>query len=329
MRFDRHAVAHLLRCVALLASASWLTACQPAPPQVLGTIEFDRITLPAPAAEHIVKMDVREGEFVPMGKRIMQLETIRTQAALDTARADVRQQQQALLELENGPRVEQIRQARANLVGAQAQARDATAYYQRLSALARQQFVSAADLDRAKAAAGNAEATVVADRAALDLLLNGSRAEDIAQARATLAAAEATAASRAVDLEKLDLTAPRDVRVDSLPYKLGDQAQPGTPLVILLASDTPYARVYVPSALRTSVKVGDEADVVLQDGKRHFHGVVRMIRSEPTFTPYYALTGDDATRLSYLAEIALGQDARDLPQGFPVSANFTVAHGHD
>lgn len=315
---------------ALLATSLLLLgACHSAPPQVLGTVEFDRITLPAPAAEHIVRIDVREGQYVPAGTRIMQLETTRTQAALDTARADQRQQEQALLELERGPREEQIRQARANLVGAQAQARDASAYYRRLSALARQQFVSAADLDRAKAAAGNAQAAVAADRATLDLLLNGSRAEDIAQARAALAAATATAASRAVDLQKLDLTAPRDVRVDSLPYKLGDQAQPGTPLVILLASDAPYARVYVPAPLRPSVKVGDAAVVTLHDGRRTFRGTVRMVRSEPTFTPYYALSGDDATRLSYLAEIALGADARDLPQGFPVSVTFPGKRADD
>ncbi|RDI99712.1 HlyD family efflux transporter periplasmic adaptor subunit [Dyella solisilvae] len=320
MKIDRHLARILLPSLLLLAG------CQASPPQVLGTLEFDRITLPAPAAEHIVRIDVREGQYVPAGAVIMQLETTRTQAALDSARADLKQQQQALLELVNGPREEQIRQARANLVGAQAQARDANAYYQRLSALARQRFIADADLDRAKAAAGNADAAVAADRAMLDQLLNGSRAEDIAQARAGVAAATATAASRAVDLEKLDLTAPRDVRVDSLPYKLGDQAQPGTPLVILLASDTPFARVYVPAPLRPSVKVGDEAVVTLHDGKRSFHGKVRMIRSEPTFTPYYALSGDDATRLSYLAEIALGQDAKDLPQGFPLSAVFPGKH---
>jgi len=315
--------------VVLVVAAALLAGCHRSSPEVLGTVEFDRITLPAPAAEHIVKIDVREGQYVPAGTRIMQLETTRTQAALDNARADLQQQQQALLELQRGPREEQIRQARANLVGAQAQSRDANAYYQRLSALGKQQFVSAADLDRAKASAGNADAAVAADRAALDQLVNGSRVEDIAQARAAVAAATANAASRSVDLDKLDLTAPRDVRVDSLPYKLGDQAQPGTPLVILLASDTPYARVYVPAALRPSIKVGDKAVVRLHEGKRQFNGTVRMVRSEPTFTPYYALSGEDATRLSYLAEIALGTDARELPQGFPVAVAFPGKARHD
>ena len=48
---------------------------------------------------------------------------------------------------------------------------------------------------------------------------------------------------------------------------------------------------------------------------------VRSIRSEAAFTPYYALTGDDASRLMYRAELVLqGEAARQLPAGLPLSA---------
>jgi HlyD family secretion protein len=47
-----------------------------------------------------------------------------------------------------------------------------------------------------------------------------------------------------------------------------------------------------------------------------------MIRSEPSFTPYYALIGEDAARLSYLAEIQLDKDAGELPAGLPVRVEF-------
>ncbi len=53
-------------------------------------------------------------------------------------------------------------------------------------------------------------------------------------------------------------------------------------------------------------------------------GYVRSIRSEPSFTPYYALTGDDVARLSYLAEIEVDDaaDMRKLPAGMPVQVTF-------
>jgi HlyD family secretion protein len=62
---------------------------------------------------------------------------------------------------------------------------------------------------------------------------------------------------------------------------------------------------------------------VFVDGRESaFAGRVRMIRSEPSFTPYYALTGEDAARLSYLAEVSLDRDAAGLAAGLPVRVEF-------
>ena len=281
---------HVLPALIVLMLAS----CQNAAPQALGTLEYDRVTLPAPAAERIVAIDVREGQQVAAGAQLLTLERTRTQAQTRAAEAEAQQQREALAELEAGPRSEQIAQARANLAAAQAQARDAAAYYARLQPLGSRQLVAASDVDRARAAAGNADAQVRAAQAALEELEHGTRKEQIAQARAAAAAAQAQAAAQRVTLEKLDLVAPRAGRVDSLPYKLGDQAPVGAPLAVLLVGDAPYARVYVPEPIRADVKVGDRARVFVDGREQALTGRVRMIRSEPTFTPYYALIGDDA-----------------------------------
>jgi HlyD family secretion protein len=135
---------------------------------------------------------------------------------------------------------------------------------------------------------------------------------------AALAGAVAQADAQRVLLDKLAVVAPRAARVDSLPYRLGDQAPVGAPLAILLAGDAPYARIYIPVQQRIDVRVGDTIEVRVAGREKAYAGKVRMIRSEPTFTPYYALIGDDAARLSYLAEVALGTDAASLPVGLPV-----------
>ena len=108
-----------------------------------------------------------------------------------------------------------------------------------------------------------------------------------------------------------------------LPYEVGDQAPVGAPLAVLLVGDAPYARVYVPEPIRADVAVGDAARVFVDGREAPLAGRVRMVRSEPGFTPYYALVGKDAARLSYLAEIELtGKDARILPAGLPVRVEF-------
>lgn len=316
------------RCAAIFVMLV-LTGCTQDPSQALGTLEFDRITLPAPVAEKIVRIDVREGQQVAAGTPLMQLELTRTQSQLAAAKAQAQQSREVLDELKAGPRSEDIAQARANLSAAQAQAADAQAYYARLQPLGRQKLVAASDVDSARAAAGNARAQVRAAQAALLELERGTRIEQIGQGEAALAAAEAQAATQAVTLEKLDLIAPRAGRVDSVPYKLGDQAPVGAPLVVMLVGDAPYARVYVPEPIRANVKVGQAARVFVDGREGALNGRVRMIRSEASFTPYYALIGKDAARLSYLAEVQLGKDAAELPAGLPLRVEFVAGAGEE
>ena len=308
--------------IALLPVALLFASCAKDAPQALGTLEYDRVALPAPVAERIVSIDVREGQQVDAGARLLTLERTRTEAQTDAAKAEAQRQREALVELEAGPRSERIAQARAAVSAAQAAARDANAYFDRLRPLGTRKLVAAADVDRARAAASSASAQVRLAQAALDELLHGSRREDIAQGEAAVRAAEAQATAQVATLDKLDVRAPRAGRIDSLPYKLGDQAPVGAPLAILLVGDAPYARIYVPETLRANVKVGDNARVFVDGRDAALPGTVRMIRSEASFTPYYALIGKDAARLSYLAEIALGKDAAQLPAGLPVRVEF-------
>jgi len=306
----------------LLALVFALAGCRNETPQALGTLEWDRIALPSPAAEKIVSIDVREGQHVKAGTRLLQLETTRTQAQLQALQAQAQQAGEALEELEHGPRTEQIAQARANLAAAQAQAADARAYYARLQPLGRQQLVAASDVDRARAEAGNADGQVHAAQAALLELERGTRVEQIAQGRSAVAAAQAQAANQSATLRRLDVTAPRTGLVDSLPYRLGDEAPVGAPLAVMLVGDRPYARIYVPEPIRANVKVGDTARVYLSGRDAALQGRVRMIRSEPSFTPYYALIGEDAARLSYLAEVEITGSPGELPAGVPVRVEF-------
>lgn len=311
--------------VALLTMVGVLLGCGDDEPRALGTLEYDRITLPSPAAERIVAIDAREGQRVTAGARLVALDSTRTEAQTQALFAEVNRQKNILAELEAGARHETISQARANLAAAQAQARDANAYHARVQALARQRVIAEVELDRARAAANSTDAQVHALTAALAELLHGTRKEQIAQAQSATQAAEASLVAQKTTLDKLAIVAPRVGRVDSLPYKLGDQAPIGAPLVVMLVGDVPYARVYVPEPMRANVKIDDRVVITIDGRAQAYHGRVRMIRSEPSFTPYYALIGQDAARLSYLAEVELDKSAANLPAGLPVRADFDGA----
>ena len=309
-----------LFAIAAFALVASLSACRNDKPQALGTLEYDRITLPAPAAEKIVSIDVREGQRVKAGQSILRLELDRTRSATEAARAQSEAQRASLEELEAGPRSETIKQARASLLAARAEARQARDYYTRVKPLGAQQLVATAEVERARAAVDSADESARALAEQLAELEAGTRREQIAQGKASLAASEAQAAAQEVTLEKLSLIAPREGVVDNLPYKLGDQAAVGQPLAILLVG-APYARVYVPEPIRAQVKVGSTARIYVDGRKDALAGTVRMIRSDPTFTPYYALIGKDAARLAWVAEVAV-DSKESLPAGLPVRVEF-------
>jgi HlyD family secretion protein len=75
----------------------------------------------------------------------------------------------------------------------------------------------------------------------------------------------------------------------------------------------------VPAPQRAQLKIGARFEVSVQGIETPFSATLRSIRSEPSFTPSYALAGDDASRLVYPAEL-LFEGGADLPAGLPVTA---------
>ena len=166
-----------------------------------------------------------------------------------------------------------------------------------------------------------AAAQYQADRAALESLLNGTTAEELAQAEAAnrLAAARVTEAE--LNLQMLPVTAPADAVVDRMLFEQGERPRVGDTVAILLAELVPYARIYVPEPLRSQILPGTTIKIETENPEVSFTGQVRWVSADPSFTPYFALTEHDRSRLSYLAEVDLPA-AYKLPSGVPVFASF-------
>jgi len=304
--------------------------CRAAPRDfdAVGTLERDRIDLIAEASEPIVEIAVREGATVEAGGLVLRLDPERIAAEVGQAVAARESAAARFSELENGPRIEDIAAARAAVAAAEATLKRATLDLDRVRRLRGDRVVAQAELDAAQAAFGEATAQRDRLRAQLDALLAGSRAEEIDQARAAVGQAEAAVIAARVRLRRLDVRAPVAARVDSLPYKLGERPAPGAVVAVLLAGTAPYARVYVPEALRVTVVAGGAATVRVDGLAAELHGRVRTVAAEPSFTPYYALTERDRGRLVYVAEIDLPEAAaRELPAGVPLQVHFDRTAG--
>ena len=311
------------RCAALLVLVT-LAACRAEPePQLLGTLEWDRIAVPAEASERIAAIQVREGQVVTAGQVLLRLDDRRMRARLAQAQAEVALREAQVAERVQGERVERLDAARAALASARASEVEAAQQFRRQADLAGKQLVARSALDAARASRDRASAQVAQAQAQLRELTQGTRPEQLAQAESTLAGARAALEALRIDQARLVVRAPRAGRVDALPFEVGDQPAAGATVASLLVGAAPYARIFVPESQRVGLREGQAARVQVQGREGELAARIRRIASEPAFTPYYALTGDDASRLVYRTELELTEPAaRELPAGLPVQARL-------
>lgn len=289
----------------------------------VGTLERDRIEIVAEARETLVEIRVTEGQAVAAGDVVARQDDERLAIAVERARAARDRSAARLAELVRGPRREEIEEARAGLAGAASRLETDEREYARVEDLVARGLASPSALDAALARRDLSRAQRNEAAARLEALLEGTTVEELDQARAALDEAEAALADARLGVERLALRAPRDGTVDAIPHKAGDRPEPGAPVVVMLADQAPYARIYVPQAVRPRVVPGLAATVRVAGLDRTWDGVVRRVSAEAAFTPYYALTERDRGRLTYVAEVTLTQaEARDLPTGLPVEVDF-------
>jgi HlyD family secretion protein len=304
-----------------------VAACSPdgGPQQMHGTLERDRLELVAESHERIVEVRVREGERVDAGAVLLRQEAGTMQPRLDQARAALAEAERHLADAVQGPRQREIEEARAALAGTESAVATERREYERVATLVERKLLSASNLDQARARRDAAQAARDQARARLRLLQEGTRPEQVLGAEAAVARSRAALAEIETSAAEYEVRAPRAGWVEALPYELGERPPAGAPVVVMLAEGTPYARIHVPEPLRASVTPGARVAVTLDGVDGALEGTVRFVSAEAAYTPYYALTQKDRTRLSYLAEIDL-DDARaaSLPVGLPVQVTLSA-----
>jgi HlyD family secretion protein len=287
----------------------------------VGTIERYRIDLVADSGEPIVALNVVEGETVTPGMALLEQDPGKVRIALDRARAEQAVSLARLKEAESGPRSQEIDQARAQLIASRSALATAENELARHQSLITQDYASESRVNILTGEVEGAGARVEEVQARLAELLEGTRSEQIDQARAAFAASQAVVEDLKFDLARTIVRAPVSGVVESLPFRQGERPLRGQTVIALLSDERVFARVHIPQPLRTRLNKGDSARIRIDGHPDDYEGRIRWISSEAAFTPYYALTQHDRSRLAYLAEVDLVEEV-DLPNGIPAEVRF-------
>lgn len=318
---------HAFRMTTLLLPSLFFGACDSSEDahRVVGELASDRLELTAEFAEPIIEITSREGSSISAGQVLVRQDATRAQARLAQAEAALLQQQARLDELLRGPRSEQVASARANVDGTTQELAFRQSELARVREVHGRGLASAVLLDSTKAALDAAEANHRMALATLEERLAGTTVEELRQAEEAVRQAAAIRDGIRVDVDRHILTSPVDGILDSRILETGERPTPGQPVVVVLSGSQPYARVFVPEALRVQIGPGSDARIFIDGIESAIPGRVRWVASDPAFTPYYALTERDRGRLSYVAKVDIDETRDRLPDGVPVEVEFPNA----
>lgn len=292
---------------------------------VVGTLETDRIELMLDSQEPIIEVLVREGQRVSVGDVLVKQDAARVDAQLQQAQAQLDTAKARLQQAVNGPRPQEISQARARLEASESLERVQHGEWRRSQSLAANSFSAAQDVDILKGRYDAASANSRQARFALELLVAGSRQEVIAVLKSQLVVSQARLNDIQISQQRLSLISPLSGIVDAVNVEHGERPSPGEIVVVLLDARRAYARVHVPAPMRAVLRLGAEARIKIDGVESSLTGSLRWVAADASFTPFYALTQRDRSYLAFLAEIDVDfpvDQVQALPYGVPVEVWF-------
>jgi multidrug resistance efflux pump len=318
----------LLLAAALGAGAWWWTqrAAPAASGEIVlhGNVDIRQVELAFNSAGRVVRMLAQEGERVEKGQLLAALDTERLRHVEAQAAAQVAAQGEVVARLVAGSLPQEIAKARADAEAARVDAANAERTYARARDLAAKHFVPQQQADDARASAEAAAARLKSVREALRLVVLGPRKEDIAAAKATLAANEAALAVVRRDLAEAELHAPSAGVVESRVLEPGDMASPQKTVYTLALTDPLWVRAYVPETELGRIRPGSRAEIGTDShpGKR-YRGWVGYISPTAEFTPKSVETREVRTTLVYQVRVFVCAPSDGLRLGMP--ATVTIA----
>jgi len=317
-------------------------ACSAAPPtdrvRVSGQVEVTEVRAASPVGGRLVELRVAEGSRVEAGAVLARLDTGDAELALARVRAEADQAQAQRRLLLAGARPEELRQAEAQFVAAQADAAAAGAELaaaqtdvDRFEALLasssgsrKQRDDAVARRDVARARAESAAGRVSAARETAARLRAGARREEVDAATARVAAAQVQIATWEKAIADATIAAPLAGIVTETLSEVGEFAQPRAPVVVIADLDHVWANVYVDEPVVPRLRLGQAATLFTDAGGAGIPGTLTYISAKAEFTPRNVQTAEDRSKLVYRVKVSVDNRDGVLKAGMPVEAEIPV-----
>ena len=297
---------------------------------LFGNVDIRQVSLAFEQSGRIQQMNVQEGDHIQKGDVLAKLNTDALNIQLQQAEAQLKVQQQTVIEQDAGTRPEQIAQAEAQLASAKAQFDNAEKDLKRLQVLFHDtagQAISKQELDYAQSNQATAAAAVKEKTANLALLKNGARSEDREAAKAQFDASKANLDLIRYQIQQSVLTAPVNAVVRARLQEAGDMTTAQKPVYTLALTNPKWVRVYANEKDLNAIQMGAEAQVIRDSQPNQpIDGKIGYISSVAEFTPKTVQTEDIRTTLVYEVRVHVNDPQDALKMGQPVTVKIARTH---
>ena len=272
-----------------------------------GTLEATEVTISAKAGGEIVGIRVEEGADIVAGDTLVILDRADLELQLKQAEANTAAASAQYKLAVSGARSEDIIQAEATLVNAQAD-------LQRMQDLFAAKSVTQKQLDDARMRLTIAEQTY-------NRLKQGSRSEEIEAARARRDQAIAQVDAVRKKISDSFIIAPSNGTVTKKSVEVGETVMPSAALLTLTQLDKIYLMIYVTEKELASVQLGQPVHIYIDAyPDKPFAGTVTYISPTAEFTPRNIQTKEERTKLVFGVKVGAANTDHILKAGMPADA---------
>ncbi|ANC41418.1 secretion protein HlyD [Hafnia alvei] len=288
-----------------------------------GNVDIRTVNLGFRVSGRLASLAVDEGDTVTPGALLGKLDDAPFINSLNEAKANVAAAQAQLDLLLAGYRTEEIAQARAAVAQQQAVFSYADSYLKRQQGLWASKATSANDLEDAKTARNQALANLQAAKDKLSQYETGNRPQEIEQAQATLAQAQAAADQAELNLKDTQLFAPSTGTVLTRAVEPGTMLASGSTVFSVSLTRPVWVRAYVSEENLSRAIPGTEIEIYT-DGRpdKPYHGKIGFVSPTAEFTPKSVETPELRTSLVYRLRVIVTDADDSLRQGMPVTLRF-------
>lgn len=288
-----------------------------------GSVDVRDVSVGFRVSGRIAQVLVDEGDAVVAGQVLARIDSEPYVRLRDEGLATRDAAAARLALLERGYNPEAIAKARAQLDDARATLENAEKILVRVTNLRESGATSQTAADDALAARDSAAARVRAAEHEFEQLRKGYRSEEVAEARAILAKAEAAYARAQLQLDDTELKAPGAGVVQTRVIEPGAMVEAGSPGLVIAKTDEAWVRAYIPEPELGSAVPGARVEIITDSrAGQPYEGRIGSVSSRAEFTPRTVETTDLRTSLVYRVRVLVDQPDSALRQGMPVTVRL-------